>query len=578
MPETEYLEDLWREAWTPPDRKEVWKWAEEHIENIPYSPIPGRFRVMNSPMLAEVMQEMVNPRTRLVSIIAAVQSSKSTAIEVALCYIISNLPGPTLWLDQNDDDARDQAEGRLRKLFDCCQPVKALYPADKYKLRNTTIHFANGMTLWVAGAYNKSNLQRRSIRWLIGDETWRWPQGHMAEAEARTTAFGWLGKCIFCSQGGFAGDDTHTKFETTDQREWMFTCPHCGTEQAYTWNCVEWGKDCKDADGNYDYRKVRATTCMRCVHCRSVFEDRDDVRRDLNAHARFVPQNPNAASEYVGYHWNAIATMSWGQLAELYLRAKVAARKGDYTQLQQFYQKRLALPWNEFHEDFHIETTPGDYLMGEYWEEEGNIGGVPLRFLSVDVQRECFYAVVRAWGLDGSSRLMHCEKLHSWDDIATLAARFGVQSNLVFIDCGYQSYEVYGHCAEQGWTALMGDKRTTFTHRQKDGKQVERFYSPKRQVNLGYSRVADMYFWSNLNVKDALFRLRKNTEKPLWEVPSNCPQDYLDMLDSESRTYEKGRWTWKQIGDRPNHYLDCEAMQVCGAIMLKIVGSESLSE
>ena len=263
------------------------------------------------------------------------------------------------------------------------------------------------MTLWVAGAYNKSNLQRRSIRWLIGDETWRWPQGHMAEAEARTTAFGWLGKCIFCSQGGFSGDDTHTKFETTDQREWMFTCPHCGTEQAYTWNCVEWGKDCKDADGNYDYRKVRATTHMRCTHCRAEFEDRDDVRRDLNAHARFVPQNPNAATEYVGYHWNAIATMSWGQLAELYLRAKVAARKGDYTQLQQFYQKRLALPWNEFHEDFHIETTPGDYLMGEYWEEEGNIGGVPLRFLSVDVQRECFYAVVRAWGLDGSSRLMH---------------------------------------------------------------------------------------------------------------------------------------------------------------------------
>lgn len=33
--------------------------------------------------------------------------------------------------------------------------MKALYPADKYKLRNTTIHFANGMTLWVAGAYNK---------------------------------------------------------------------------------------------------------------------------------------------------------------------------------------------------------------------------------------------------------------------------------------------------------------------------------------------------------------------------------------------------------------------------------------
>lgn len=29
-----------------------------------------------------------------------------------------------------------------------------------------------------------------------------------------------------------------------------------------------------------------------------------------------------------------------------------------------------------------------------------------------------------------------------------------------------------------------------------------------------------------------------------------------------------------QIGDRDNHYLDCEAMQVCGAIMLKLAGGE----
>ncbi|MFI3244273.1 MAG: hypothetical protein R3Y56_08480 [Akkermansia sp.] len=83
------------------------------------------------------------------------------------------------------------SESRMQKLFDNCAPVKALYPPDKNKKRNTTIHFANGMTLWMAGAYNRKNLQTRSIRWLIGDETWLWPQGHMAEAEARVTAFGW---------------------------------------------------------------------------------------------------------------------------------------------------------------------------------------------------------------------------------------------------------------------------------------------------------------------------------------------------------------------------------------------------
>ncbi len=579
--ETEYLEGLWREAWTAPDRQEVWKWAEEHIDSIPYSPIPGRFRISNSPMLREVMQEIVNPRTRLVSIIAAVQSSKSTAIEVALCYIIANLPGPTLWLDQNDDDAKDQAEGRLRKLFDHCAPVKALYPSDKYKLRNSTILFSNSMTLWVEGAHNKSNLQRRSIRWLFGDETWRWPAGHMAEAEARTTAFGWLGKCVFCSQGGLAGDDTHSKFATTDQREWMFTCPHCGKQQPYSWPSVVWSNDCKNADGSYDFRKVRATARLRCTNCQALFEDRDDVRRDLNAGASFVPTNANAAGEYVGFHWNALATMSWGMLAEFYLRAKAAARKGDFSLMRQFYQKRLAQPWEEAQEDFHIESKPSDYRMGEPWEQEGNIGGIPLRFLTVDVQRDSFYAVVRAWALDGSSRMMECAHVLSWDDIVSMQERYGVRPNLVFIDAGFSTYEVYSRCADRGWNALMGDRRTTFTHRP-NGKPVERFYSPKRSINLGYSKdgrakTCDMFYWSNLSIKDALLRLRKNTTSPLWEIPSNAPAEYLSMLDSESRVFDKGRWIWVQIGSRPNHYLDCEAMQVAAAAMLKLVGQESES-
>jgi len=109
--------------------------------------MPGRFRSENSPWLREVMQALVDPRVRLVSILASIQSSKTTAPELTLCYIIANLPGPTLWLDQTDDDAKDQSESRLQKLFDECQPVKDLFPGNRHKKRNTTIHFANGMTL-----------------------------------------------------------------------------------------------------------------------------------------------------------------------------------------------------------------------------------------------------------------------------------------------------------------------------------------------------------------------------------------------------------------------------------------------
>ncbi|MFI3244272.1 MAG: phage terminase large subunit family protein, partial [Akkermansia sp.] len=93
-----FLNELWSDCWRPPDRVPVWQWAEQHIEAIPYSPMPGRFHIDNSPQIRDVMQEIVNPRTRLVSIIASVQSGKTTAPEITLNYIIANLPGPTLWL------------------------------------------------------------------------------------------------------------------------------------------------------------------------------------------------------------------------------------------------------------------------------------------------------------------------------------------------------------------------------------------------------------------------------------------------------------------------------------------------
>ena len=52
----------------------------------------------------------------------------------------------------------------------------------------------------------------------------------------------------------------------------------------------------------------------------------------------------------------------------------------------------------------------------------------------------------------------------------------------------------------------------------------------------------------------------KNAEGATWEVPKDAPQDYLDMLDSERRVYERGKWVWKQIQNRVNHYL-----LLCGA-------------
>ena len=585
------LRDILKDAWTPADRREPWRWCEDHIKNIPYSPLPGPFRSENSPWIREVMEAIVDPKIRLVSIIAAVQSSKTTSPELTLCYIISNLPGPCLWLDQTDEDAKDESESRLQKLFESCEPVKKLFPKNKNKQRNCTIHFSNGMTLWLLGAYNKTNLQRRSIRWLFGDETWRWPVGHMAEAEARTTAFGWLGKCVFMSQGGEENDDTHRKFETTDMREWHYKCPKCGKYIPYKWENIEWDDDCKDENGEYDFSKINHSTALKCPECGEYFEDSDRMRRILNKDGKFIALNPNASKENVGFHWNALASMSWGKLAELYLRAKIAARKGDSSLLQQFYQKRLALAWREFAEDYRLEIASGSYNSGDVWDEEAGFNKLgeiiappfaeneviaPLRIMSVDVQMNCFYLVVRAWSINGSSRLLWHEKVLTWEDIEEIQKRFRILDNLVFVDAGYNSFEVYKHCGERNWIALMGDNKANFFHRLPNGKTVLRFYSPVKHIFISRYVKCRMHFWSNLNVKDTLARIRRNqnpADGATWEVPTDISEDYLKQMESEHRIKKGNSWIWEQIGNRPNHYLDCEAMNCAGALMLKIVGN-----
>ena len=587
------LHSILKEAWTPADRRPPWQWCEEYIKSIPYSPLPGPFRSENSPWVREVMEAIVDPKIKLVSMIAAVQSSKTTAPELTLCYIIANLPGPCLWLDQTDEDAKDESESRLQKLFESCSQVRKFFPKNKNKQRNCTIHFSNGMTLWLLGAYNKTNLQRRSIRWLFGDETWRWPVGHMAEAEARTTAFGWLGKCVFMSQGGEDGDDTHRKFETTDMREWHYKCPKCGKYIPYKWENVEWDDDCKDENGEYDFAKINQNTALKCPECGEYFEDSDRMRRILNRDGMFITQNPNASKENVGFHWNALASMSWGKLAELYLRAKIAARKGDSSLLQQFYQKRLALAWKEFAEDYRLEIASGSYNSGDVWEEEAGFNKfgeiiappfgesesiAPLRIMTVDVQMSCFYLVVRSWSLNGSSRLLWHERVLTWEDIEEIQKRFHILDNLVFVDAGYNSFEVYKQCGQRKWIALMGDNRANFFHRLPQGKTVLRFYSPVKHIFISKYVKCRMHFWSNLNVKDTLARIRRNqnpTDGATWEVPTDISEDYLKQMESEHRIKKGNSWIWEQIGNRPNHYLDCEAMNCAGALMLKIIGNLS---
>lgn len=574
----------------PPEKISPIEWAEKHVASIPYSPIPGRFFAANSPQTRDVVKEIVSPLTQTVVIQASVQSGKTLGAELALAWIIANDPGPCIWFSAKDDEAKKHIESRLYPLFENCLPVKNLFPLDKYKKRANTCIFRNGMFLWGFGARNKRNLQSRTVRWVFCDEAWQYPQGNLAEAEARTSAFGNFGKFVVMSQGSFAGDDFDKKYRQTDQREWCFTCPKCGDVQPFLFESLKFNSE-KDERGNYRMEAVADSARLLCRACGNVFENSNAVRGILNASAKFVPQNENALPGAVGFHWNALASMDWGKLAVEFLAAKQRARAGRIEDLQAFYQKRLGVAWKD-QDDFSAkeifetaEKHRSGYSLGMCnWELEGVAdfearifrkvcdfpeksppeGAPRLRFLTIDVQHGYFYWVVRAWSPAGDSRLYACGLAQTFSDLNDVREKFSILPKFTFIDAGFATQRVCDWAGNSGATALFGDRAGKGAFKHADGK--ERAFSPMRRIKIGGANFARAFYFSQLTCKDKLADLRRG-EAQQWELPQDIPENYLRQMLAEERQIANGKPIWVNKPGRDNHYFDCETMQICAAFM-----------
>jgi len=272
-------------------------------------------------------------------------------------------------------------------------------------------------------------------------------------------------------------------------------------------------------------------------------------------------------------------------------------KAGRYKPMWEFIQKRLAQTFRELADEVNIEAHIGGYKMGETWAEEGGfVKGrptpfnmltdemkaapdyVPLRFMSVDVQKRGFYWLVRSWSGDGRSRMHSCGYCFEWKELVDIHKKAGVHQANVFVDCGDQQDDVFVACATNGWVATRGDQRNDFPWKIRTpmGMKTElRAYSPPVVESVGSKR-AKKFFFSNLRLKDTLsrlIRLGRHTKA------DDAPSEYLAQMVSEKRVITPGgRPLWEQIADRANHFWDCEVIGMLPALAWRLTGkSEQMS-
>lgn len=532
------------------------------------------YRPEYTPWWSEVMREIRNNANREICFTGPVGCGKSTMIEAMACNIIEEDPGPILITGQTNEDIRDWAETGLWPTMKACPPIEGKLPTGRGVWRKMELVIPRS-PIHLTGA-NMSGLQSKSERWCIGDEAWMWKGGMIQEMRKRLHRR-WNGRVILMGQAGFKqvgendeliGDDFTVAHDDGEQLEWCFACPECSSVQSYQLQQLKFPGDGAIAD--------RAVAVQyECVECGTQFPDTINTRRLFVQSSRWVKMREARVPGHLSFHMNAIALWRspWSDIVAEYLKAAHSMRQGQYIPMQQFVQKQMAEPWDDSlaieRSDIDVAgPAEADLLHGE------ELDGEAARFMSIDVQRDHFWVMVRAWRGDASSVGFYYAKVQTEETIEELRKRMNIPPRHVLIDSGYEAGRVYDACARYDWVAIKGDNTTGYTHVQRRGPSRLRLYSPIKRVVAPCGMKVPLIHLAVNPLKDMLARLRNGVAAP-WQVTPDLPADHLKQLDSEVKeefTNPKDnqpttRWVRKR---RSNHAWDCEVYQVGAALMFQL--------
>jgi phage terminase large subunit GpA-like protein len=531
-----------------------------------YEGLSPNYEASAAPWLREPLDAFADIDAKEVCLLAPVGTGKTTMIEAALAFVVAEDSGGTMIVGQTDSDIKDWAETRMQYTLRNTKDTASLLPTGKnrHKMRKDAIIFPH-MPLFLTGA-NISGLQAKSMRRVLCDEVWTWEQGMIREAEGRLHDR-WNRQFYLLSQGGYIGDDWYKKWSSTSQREFSYECPDCKTWQPWKWENVWYDESIED-------RITMAQTAhIKCCNaeCSHVINDKAQIRRELATGAKYI-QATDGMPDSKGYHYNALCNWRlplWRLVIER-CNAMDEVRRGNLDLLRQFIQKRLADFWSDEREDNRVTLTGNgykfaDYDNGEIWEDEF------CRFMTVDVQADHFWVLIRAWAKEGSSRLLHFSKVDTWERLKVLQEKMKVPAQRTQVDCGFNTNEVYKRCAQYGWLALRGAKRGKYPHPTKSGKPTYKAYSRYQTVTASDGKKTKVAYFENLTNKDILFQLRNQQGMP-WEVPDDVSSEYLKQIDAEVRRGEGDKAQWEKRR-RDNHGTDLECMQVVLASMMSLIGT-----
>jgi predicted RNA-binding Zn-ribbon protein involved in translation (DUF1610 family) len=565
-------------------------WARRHVtlDGEPF--VPSEFPHLVEP--ARVMDEVWGAR---VVLMLPPQSGKTLLAQLKICRDAHVSPRRTLWYSPTPEDADLLADSKLSTLIQGTRETMSHLPTEVDQRGGKKIVRFVDAPLTILGASLDRARQSHSGSLIVRDESWLYKPGALSEIEHRADSYGWQATIIDLMTGPTEGTEAAQRWEMSTQHTWHSVCPSCGAAVVVERGRVEddhgmrWDLTEETCVAGVWRAEVAAATCRWvCPECRQAVSYSPAVVRAMNDPQRgagYRALNPSPQPGVYGFRCNGWMFAPWPVLVAEWLRA-VNLKRTTLEAVEDFVRKRDCLPWAvETRSTEDVEYPVGDYAMADAWEHETRLpAGEPMRFMTVDLQQNHMWVLVRSWSMQpghvGESRLRWFGKVHTGEQVEALRAELNVRPSCVWIDCAYNAPRAVQIAQRHGYRVFNATKVANYPH--EDG--VRRIYAPAERyeaIQAGVRHWAMIYRFSSRSAKDRLQAVRDfrdNEGRPIWTIPRDTPQgatredDYKAQAWAEQKMKVPSKggytWEWRQVYEE-NHAFDLEVAQV---VMAGVVG------
>lgn len=547
----------------PRERLPVSKWAEKYRILPDTNAIPGPWRNRVTPYLVEIMDTFSDDDVERIVFVKPTQVGGTSAMENMLGAIIDQEPGPSMIVYPSDQLAERTVEAKLEPMIRQCKPL-----AEKWKeseSQRLQLKF-QGMTVYLNGANSPAALASTPIKNLFLDEVDKYPGASKKEADPvslaieRTKTYKTNRKIYITSTPTLkSGHIWKAKEDADVEKHYFVPCPHCGEFIELVWAQVKFpGKE--EVPENADRAAAAFYVCQACG---AVITDRDKANMLPEGRWQIVrqkSQRPKSVAFWINTLYSPFTTFQ--EIVAEFLKSK-----DDPDLLHNFINSWLAEPW----EDTKLKTNAEMVMERQTEIPEWTLPEwTKLVTGGVDVQENCLYWTIRAWGNHMTSQnVAHGQALSMAEVARIMNLELPLPSgekllvDLALIDSGDQTDEVYNFClANSDWalpckgssTALQGHYRLS---------TVDKAGSSANGMTL--------VLVDGGKYKDMIAaRMRRPNGTGSWMVHQGCDLEYAEQVTAEHKITERagGRETlkWvKKATHADNHYLDCEVYAAAAA-------------